>query len=211
MLIPTLAPSIGPGGQKCFISDPRPSNFPHAPLAVAWYTHKCFLITLLAILCLFFTCYCHCFFVCVKGASGLHPCSHFLTFHFALSEHENLLSWNALAQSIFSHAGNTWIEAESGKGWQSSEVEPRTPLAWAANALPLSHDSQTTTNPYTTFYSVCQVCDWGIQYHLCSTCRGLLGLVVVWLLWHSGRALRCPGFDFFQLPAFSLLSIFATF
>ena len=36
---------------------------------------------------------------------------------------------------------------ESEKGRQSLGVEPRTPLAWAANALPLSHDSRTTTNP----------------------------------------------------------------
>ena len=35
----------------------------------------------------------------------------------------------------------------------------------------------------------CQVCDWGIQCHLCSTYRGLWGLVVVQLLWLSGRAL----------------------
>ena len=37
--------------------------------------------------------------------------------------------------------------------------------------------------------SGCQVCDWGIQYHLCSTYRGLWGLVVVCLSWLSGRAL----------------------
>ena len=34
------------------------------------------------------------------------------------------------------------------KSRQSPGVEPRTPLAWAASALPLSHDSQTTTNPH---------------------------------------------------------------
>ena len=34
------------------------------------------------------------------------------------------------------------------KGRQSPGVKPRTPLAWAANALPLSHDSRTTTNPH---------------------------------------------------------------
>ena len=33
------------------------------------------------------------------------------------------------------------------------------------------------------------VCDWGIQHHLCSACRGLWGLVVVQLSWLSGRAL----------------------
>ena len=38
--------------------------------------------------------------------------------------------------------------------------------------------------------SGCQVCDWGIQYHLCSTYReGCEGWWVVWLLWLSGRAL----------------------
>ena len=45
----------------------------------------------------------------------------------------------------------------------------------------------------------CQVCDWGLQYHLCSTYRGLWGLVVVWLLWLSGRvlAVMClPAFHF---------------
>ena len=34
------------------------------------------------------------------------------------------------------------------KGWQPLRVEPRTPLAWAASDLPLSNDSQTTTNPH---------------------------------------------------------------
>ena len=41
-----------------------------------------------------------------------------------------------------------------------------------------------------------QVCNWGIQYHLCSTYRGLWELVVVWLSKFSGRALasqaKCP-------------------
>ena len=46
------------------------------------------------------------------------------------------------------------------KGRQPPGVEPRTHLAWAASALPLSYDSRTTTNP---IY------------------RGLWGLVVVWL------------------------------
>ena len=43
--------------------------------------------------------------------------------------------------------------------------------------------------------SGCQVCDWGIQYHLCSTYRGLWGLVVVRLLWLSGRALAAQARD----------------
>ena len=47
--------------------------------------------------------------------------------------------------------------------------------------------------PLTEFWrhilSGCQVCDWGIQYHLCSTYRGLWGLVVVRLSWLSGKTL----------------------
>ena len=41
---------------------------------------------------------------------------------------------------------------EKWKGQQSLGVEPRTPLVWAASALLLSHDSQTTTNPHTFLY-----------------------------------------------------------
>ena len=41
---------------------------------------------------------------------------------------------------------------ESDKGWQPSGVEPRTPLAWAASALPLSYNNQTTTNPHNPRY-----------------------------------------------------------
>ena len=37
--------------------------------------------------------------------------------------------------------------------------------------------------------SGCQVCSWAIQYHLCSTYRGLLGIVVVQLSLLSGRTL----------------------
>ena len=56
------------------------------------------------------------------------------------------------------------------------------------------------------------VCNWGTQYNLCSTYRGLWGLVVVLLFWLNGRALvaqaRCPGFDSQWMLAFSLSSIF---
>ena len=38
------------------------------------------------------------------------------------------------------------------KGRQSPWVEPRTPLAWAASALPLSHNSRTTTGPHNPLY-----------------------------------------------------------
>ena len=36
---------------------------------------------------------------------------------------------------------------ESEKSQQPPEVEPRTPLASAASALPLSHNSQSTRQP----------------------------------------------------------------
>ena len=48
---------------------------------------------------------------------------------------------------------------ESEKGRQTLGVEPRTPLAWAASTLPLSHDRQTTTNPRNPLY-VC-ICSDG--------------------------------------------------
>ena len=54
------------------------------------------------------------------------------------------------------------------KGWQPPGVEPRTPLGRAQR---------------------------GIQYHLCSTCRGLWGLVVVQLSWLSARALVAQARD----------------
>ena len=38
------------------------------------------------------------------------------------------------------------------KNRQSPGVEPRTPLAWAASALPLSHNSWTTTSPHNPLY-----------------------------------------------------------
>ena len=120
-------------------------------------------------------------------------------------------------------------------------VKPRTPLAWAASVLPLTHNSQIITNLYFClitskfiyfqhgarcsehlewenhsawiFFLVrkissqtlvefwwlilsgYQVCDCGIQYHLCSTCRGFWGLMVVQLSWLSGRALETQARD----------------
>ena len=66
--------------------------------------------------------------------------------------------------------------------------ETRCYLAWV-----LSWRREFSSRPLTEFWwhmlSVCQVCDWGIQYHLCSTYRGLWGLMIVWLSWLSGRAL----------------------
>ena len=58
------------------------------------------------------------------------------------------------------------------------------------------------------------MCDWSIQYCLCTTYIGWWGLVVVHLSQFSGRPLatqaRYPGFDSWQLLAFSLSSIFAS-
>ena len=56
--------------------------------------------------------------------------------------------------------------------------------------------------------SGCQVCDWGIQYHLCSIyierivrVGGCLPVVAQWQ--STGcTSQRCPGFDSRQLPAF---------
>ena len=65
--------------------------------------------------------------------------------------------------------------------------------------------------PLTEFWrhilSGCQVCDWGIQYHLCSTYRGLWGVggcpaVVAQGQSTGGSTQRCPGFDSRRLPAF---------
>ena len=58
-------------------------------------------------------------------------------------------------------------------GRQSPGVEPRTPLAWATSALPLSHDSQTTTNPHNPLY-VLHRWYWIPQLHIwqsLSMCR----------------------------------------
>ena len=77
---------------------------------------------------------------------------------------------------------------ESEKGRQPPGVEPRTPLAWAASALPLSYDSWTTTNTHNPLY-ILHRWYWMPQLHTwqpLSMCRqnsviyrGLWGLVVV--------------------------------
>ena len=60
--------------------------------------------------------------------------------------------------------------------------------------------SQPLTEFWWNMLSGCQVCNWGIQHHLCSTYRVTWGLVVVQRLWLSGRPLAaqsqgCLGFD----------------
>ena len=47
------------------------------------------------------------------------------------------------------------------KGRQLLGVEPRTPLAWATSALPLSHDSQMTTNPHNPLLLL--YLEWAVQ------------------------------------------------
>ena len=64
------------------------------------------------------------------------------------------------AKSILPQAGNKWI-------W----------MLWGENR-----------GKWKNILSGCQVCDWGIQYHLCSTYRGLWGLVVVRL---SLKGINC--------------------
>ena len=51
------------------------------------------------------------------------------------------------------HMTFQWIDEAKWKGWQLLWLEPRTPLASAASALPLSHVSQTTTKPHNPLYA----------------------------------------------------------
>ena len=113
--------------------------------------------------------------------------------------HAEFLTLNA--KSILLQLEPAW-----GKMLLAFKVRKTTQHAWV-----LSWRREFSGRPLTEFWrhvlSGCQVCDWGIQYHLCSIHRGLWGLVVVQLSWLSGRALaaqaRCPGFDSQRLPAFS--------
>ena len=61
-------------------------------------------------------------------------------------------------------------------------------LACAASALPLSYNNWTITVYQPLPCSGCWVC---ISVLSVTTYRGLWKLVVVWLLWLSGRALHC--------------------
>ena len=53
---------------------------------------------------------------------------------------------------------------------------PSNHLAWALSWW-RGFSSQPLTEFWRHILSGCQVCDWGIQFHLCSTYRGLWGLV----------------------------------
>ena len=63
--------------------------------------------------------------------------------------------------------------------------------------------------PLTEFWwhilSGCLVCDWCIQYHLCSTYRELWRLVVVQLSWLGGRTLAAAASSAIGLSCISLV------
>ena len=70
-------------------------------------------------------------------------------------------------------------------------------------------------DPYSMVLSGCQVCNWGIQYHLRITYRGLWELVVVWLSgccssaaehWRLKPEVSCIGFPR-QLPTLILSGV----
>ena len=70
-----------------------------------------------------------------------------------------------IARSISPHIRYLGKSRGKWKGRQSLGVEPRTPLAWAASVLPLSHDSWTTLTGSTE----CLSCTPG--YHFFSITR----------------------------------------
>ena len=80
-------------------------------------------------------------------------------------------------------------DGETNKQWRLPGVEPRTPLAWAASALPLSYDSQTTTNLHNPLY-VLHRWYWMLQWLTSSRKSGI------------GTSSGALGFNFWQLPAF---------
>ena len=65
-----------------------------------------------------------------------------------LSDNIDILSlWSRMIKEIRCYEAKT--EKTKGPAVRRQESNPgHTPLAWAASALPLSHDSQTTTNPH---------------------------------------------------------------
>ena len=70
----------------------------------------------------------------------------------------------------------------------SEHLEWENHSAWVLSSL-REFSSQPLTKFWRHILRSSQMCDWGIQYHLCSTYRGLWGLVVVRLSWLSGRTL----------------------
>ena len=133
----------------------------------------------------------------------------------------------------------SWTQDTSGLSCQCSATEPREPMStgiyWTIGISVKTHIDTTlltilymyctggTEMPQLHTWQLLSMCRqnsvrgaarcataWGIQSHLCSKYRGLWGLVVVQLLWLSGRALAAQARAVLgstwsqQLPAFSL-------
>ena len=111
-----------------------------------------------------------------------------------IEESEEAGCWRGWTQdtSGLSHQLDSFISSVRQDTLECLEWENRS--TWI-----LSWWREFSGRPLTEFWhhilSGCQVCDWGIQYHLCSTHRGLWGLVVVQLSWLSGRALVAQARD----------------
>ena len=58
------------------------------------------------------------------------------------------------------HINKFKVKIEEVKKQADAGVKPRTPLAWATNALPLSYDSWTTTNLTILYVSCTRGTDW---------------------------------------------------
>ena len=90
----------------------------------------------------------------ISNIEGVHqPCPHWNGIHhkeeadqfMRVTIHGNILRASCFTLEIKILWGENW------KRWQSLGVKPRTPLAWAANALPLSHNSRAITNPHNLY------------------------------------------------------------
>ena len=93
----------------------------------------------------------------ISDIQGVHqPCPHWNGIHhkeeadqfMRVTNHGNILRAFCFTLEIKILWGENW------KGWQSLGVKPRTPLAWAASALPLSHNSWAITNPHNPLYAL---------------------------------------------------------
>ena len=119
-----------------------------------------------------------------------------------LSDNIDILSlWSCMIKEIRCYEAKT--EKMKGPAVRRQEsnqdihllLEPPVLCHWATTV----RQPPTLTILYCMFWrhilSGCQLCDWGIQYHLCSKYRELWGLVVVQLSWLTGRALVAQARD----------------